>query len=196
MIIVVDGYNVLKQLVKTNYATEKQRQWFIASLSSYAYSMKHSIVIIFDGGSHKWPTWTKRGQVSILFSGTHQSADDCIKEFIEENKGREMLVVSTDRAITNFALRYNVYSIDSLAFYSLVQERLQDFYPVSVDKGNNRVYKTSLDKEEDLELDALMQQAGKMAVYKQEDLPAHQRNSSNKELSKKQKRLLKVIKKM
>lgn len=195
MIIVIDGYNLLKQLIKTNFATEKQRQWFITTMSHYAHMRKHMLVIVFDGGSDLRPTWTKKGQVSVVYSGVKTSADDYIKEYIQEYDQRELLIVSSDRAVTNFAFSYAVPSIDALVFFQLVQERLQSQVSIQHAKTQSPAYKTSSNDRSNPELDALMQSADTAAIYK-EDSNAEMKIRSQKKDSKEEKQLFKVLKKI
>ncbi|MBA3954005.1 NYN domain-containing protein [Candidatus Dependentiae bacterium] len=194
MIIVIDGYNLLKQLIKTDYATQMQRQWFITSMSHYGHARKHTLIIVFDGGQYKWPTWVKKGQVSVVYSGVQTSADDYIKEYIEQNSQRGLLIVSSDRAVTNFAFRFTVPSIDALAFFALVQERMQT--PV-VHQATTKAtaYKTSSDATANPELDALMQSTDTRAIYK-EDTHAEGKTRAQKKDSKEEKQLFKVLKKI
>ncbi len=56
MIILIDGYNVLKQVYPSTQISEAQRQQFINQLRSYGKIKQHKVVLVFDAGPFDRPT--------------------------------------------------------------------------------------------------------------------------------------------
>ena len=125
MIIVVDAYNLLRSIppYKKNIS-DKERAHFIAQLSAYGRRKGHKIVIVFDGGSHEWPFKEHLKVATVVYSGIHESADDYIKVYIESHHTKDLLLVSSDAELNQWAERLNIPSIDSPAFYDLLHQEL------------------------------------------------------------------------
>ena len=58
MHILIDGYNVLKQVLHDGQISQKQRRAFIALLGKYAEKKNHSITLILMAG--RWAYHRKR----------------------------------------------------------------------------------------------------------------------------------------
>ncbi len=191
MILLVDGYNLLKYIIKKDFATEKERNWLLSELTEYARAKKHSIIIVFDGGPYERPTYTKRGQVAILYSGTRQSADDVIKEHVSHYPASRLLIVSSDRGLYSFAARARVATVDVEAFYVLMREKKQPALRLERAKGSAQKLHTEKNKE----LDTLMQEASEVLMYKDNEGQNHSGKTTQK-LSKEERKLLKITKKL
>src|SRR5579871_5765303 len=111
MILVVDAYNVLKQVSSTTNITQKIRSRFIQDNAHYGKARNHSMVLVFDAGPTQWPHKESVHGVQVVYSGATMSADDYIKEYIQSHKGHELLLVSSDRALCLWALKYRVESL-------------------------------------------------------------------------------------
>ena len=55
MIILIDGYNLLKQRNPGIYVEDSVREQFIRLLGAYHKRRGHVMMLIFDGGTHLWP---------------------------------------------------------------------------------------------------------------------------------------------
>jgi predicted RNA-binding protein with PIN domain len=124
MILLIDAYNVLKQIIATDQATPQEKTAFITVIKQYARVKKVSVELIFDGGRYGLPDCVRVENVTICHSGAQEIADDVIKALIQAYKGREVLLVSTDRELGRYAIAHGVEVLDSADFYRLVQEAL------------------------------------------------------------------------
>lgn len=189
MNILIDGYNLLKQLLG-GQISDRQRKRFAEHAQEYAHRRGHTLYIIYDGGPYNRMTTEKNGRVITIYSGHKDSADDIIKRYIEERLLKNILLVTTDRQLNAFADTYDVPSIDSLDFYECMKDtnaRVTGYKKVA-----GQAHKLHPERESS-ELDALMQEGSNMLLYK-EDEP--EENMSSSGISKKEKRLLAVLKKL
>ncbi|MFZ5954034.1 MAG: NYN domain-containing protein [Candidatus Dependentiae bacterium] len=191
MFLIIDAYNILKQVISLKEITRVQRERFIQLVFTYARRKNHYAVIVFDGGADRWPSTEKKKQGSITFAGTTISADDYIKTFISDNKDKDMLLISTDRALATWASKYRVPAIDALDFYQFLKNELSN----EVERKKNLVLPVKITEDENPELDRLMTQASETIYPKQEEKQAD-RKSSGQHQSKKERKILQKIKKL
>jgi predicted RNA-binding protein with PIN domain len=192
MIIIVDGYNVLKQGLHKAQTSALEKKQFIAQLNHYSTQKRHTLVVVFDGGPF-WGTDTeKMGAITVVHSGSKESADDYIMRYLDVHKNKDLLLISTDRSIGQNAWNLGVESIDAIDFYQLLQEETHQ----ESAKQTPPQKAIKLTKREYPELDALMRQASQHVTPKKElgDKLPHQR--PKKTLPKKERRMLKKIKKL
>lgn len=194
MFIIIDGYNLLKQIAGKPFVTQSEREQFINSLGKYAHAQNHEIYIVFDGGSYIRPTKEIYKRITVIYSGVNQSADDYIRNYIEHIKSKDILVVSTDRKISSFAKQRGLHIADSLDFYHVINRERE--------KNNNTISKATgqprkLSEIDNPELDALMRESARV-IYKKEDTQEEHnaRSGNSQQISKKEKKLLKIIKKL
>ena len=193
MIIIIDGYNVIKQLHGERYIDERQRNRFIHMLSAYGRKKKHRIIVVFDGGSHLWPSQEMIAKLKVIYSGIKETADEVIMNYIDENRTKELLLVSSDNELGHYASKYGVASICSKDFYYLLQEALQSAFD---EQGNDVTIEIDLDDEEQ-DLNALMEKASEVIPHKSEDSPdSQQRQSRLQKMSKNDRALLKKLHKL
>jgi predicted RNA-binding protein with PIN domain len=184
MKIIIDGYNLLKSLPHVQGITV---QGLVKKLIKYAQQKNHIIILVFDGGASSWPFKIYEGTITITYSGTKISADAVIKGLMEEEcKGKECLIVSSDREIRVYAQKNNIVSIDSPNFYTFLRAPLSS---VSSSKKNQPPLKRP-GYESSAELDSLME-SSKSFVKGEESY-----ESKEKMLSKKDKRIDEILKKL
>ncbi len=188
MIIVIDAYNLLKQLFRKQI-TQKERGWFESLAAEYARKKQHTLYLVFDGGSFTRPTAERKGSLVIVYSGTKETADDVIKAYIDEKESKEILLVSTDRQLNRYANQQGIPSLDSLDFYTLMKETTEK--GVGLKKAHGKVHKVS--ERESPELDLLMEQAASMSYYKEEELVDEK---MHKTPAKTERRMLALLKKL
>lgn len=188
MLIIVDGYNVLKQ-AKGPQATEKEKEFLIRKISQYAQTKKHEVIIVFDGGYLLYPTRESNGIVTIAYAGAHQSADDYIKRLLEKEKGKDVLLATSDNELCSFADQRKLPSIDALAFFGLIQSKKEE--KVVSSSTELKKFDSSPKNEE---LDKLMLEETRTIPLKAEVVTVRARN--NKKSSNHEKKLLKKIKKL
>jgi predicted RNA-binding protein with PIN domain len=195
MIIIVDAYNLLRAIPPYKKTiTDQERAQFIAQLGSYGRRKGHKIVIVFDGGPHEWPFREKMKTVEVVYSGIHETADDYIKEYIDGHRAKDLLLVSSDSELNQFAARLQIPSIDSSSFNQLVHEELRT--KAVTHKKADVVVKLAHDNP--IDIDALMLEASKTVPVKSEDFAfGHkERDAKKAQLGKDERALLKKLNKL
>jgi predicted RNA-binding protein with PIN domain len=191
MQLLIDGYNVLKKIKKTSSISDNERKNFIRQLNNYAHKKNLSIVIVFDGGPFSWPDHEKiSNYLEVVYSGTRETADDYIKKYIENHKGQDILLVSSDRELITVARQGNIHSLDSYEFsnYLLAMETIK---PVkkTITHAAQKITTTAHE-----ELDALMEQLNINKIKKETETIS--RKIKSKKLSKEERKLLQKLKKL
>lgn len=123
MKLLIDGYNLLKKIKKTSYINEADRTKFIKQLNNYAHTKKLSIILVFDGGPFTWPSRKRiSSYMELVYSGTQQNADTFIKKYLDEHHTQELLLISSDHELVNYAHRYKILSLDSYSFFQFLNQ--------------------------------------------------------------------------
>jgi predicted RNA-binding protein with PIN domain len=106
--IIIDGYNLIRQsealLEYEKINLETGRDKLIKMLCAYKRIKPHKIVVVFDGWEGvelSQRSHMERG-IRVIFSKRGQKADEVIKNIARES-GRELLIVTSDLDIKNFA---------------------------------------------------------------------------------------------
>jgi|GEM_PF-3089577 len=192
MIVVIDGYNLIKQVLGLSRVSHVQRDEFVNELINYTRKKGHFCVIVFDGGSFSYPYKTVHQHTTILFSGYKEKADALIMRFIDEHLGDELLIVSSDREIRDHARTKQKVSMPADQFY-YQHVRISN---KKSEKLRTPFYKQACDAPP--ELDELMLMASEQVPAKDDD--AHLSNSTRKRNaqrpSKKERQLLKIVRKL
>lgn len=201
MIIIIDGYNVLKTIHVTSHISDHEREQFIAQLVHYARLSHNNIFIIFDGGEGVRPTFYPRNGITVVYSGYRDSADDVIKSLIDREQHYDVLLVSTDRELNRYAAQVDVPSIDSTVFYGYMHNRLHDEKKdIHKQKKVDSVAHKRPGHESSAELDALMMGISEKILYSNELQKDEEREDSTKhseyKKSKEEKKLEKLVKKL
>lgn len=196
MIVIIDAYNLLKQVSRTVEVTDGERNSFIILLQKYAHIKKLDLVLVFDGGLHGWQSHTAYKGLTVVYSGMHASADDYIQEYIQEYSAKDLLLISSDHELNRAASAYDVPSMNVIDFYRLVQEavykdRQQRVNPVSKDAPLIKTTQTRND-----ELEAVMNAASKKMPNKDTTPVSDERDSSGKKLTKQERKLFHKLKKL
>lgn len=119
--VIIDGYNLAHKMGK---ALSPQtlgliREELEEKLRRYAAKHKTEIALVYDGrgvlGSSE-----KQGGLSIIFTSSGESADAHIKSLIDKVPTRNLLIVSSDRSIRDYARLSGVASISSQEFLSML----------------------------------------------------------------------------
>jgi predicted RNA-binding protein with PIN domain len=126
MHILIDGYNLIRQSATfrrfDRLSLEAGRNSLIQSLAAYKRRTGYRVTVIFDAAEGGFLTEERDryGGVSVLYSRRGETADDLIKRMVEGRK-EEFVVVTSDRAIADFAARRGVAAIASPVFESRLQ---------------------------------------------------------------------------
>jgi predicted RNA-binding protein with PIN domain len=160
----------------------------------YARLKNVSIELVFDGGPYGLPDRVSVKNIVVSHSGAQESADDLIKSLIHAYKGREVLLVSTDRELGRYASSHGVEAIDSADFYRLVRKALAEVEETPK-KGSKDLVKMT--KKVDPELDALMAEFT-VTIKKgpPEDPVLEKRGTGKMKASKRERLLEKKIRKL
>lgn len=196
MIIIIDGYNLLKKVLEDIFISEKQRAAFVNLMGKYSSKKGHKIIIVFDAGPCRHPIKEKDHGITVIYSGEYQSADDVIMQFVREHENKDILVVTEDREIIAVAEQCNEDAVAPRTFYNKVKAA----FSVSDDdlkKELSGVVKLSEMHNEDL--DALMHQAAGMSMQQKDEgdeylVPRHHQPKGQSVTKKQKKRLKKVDK--
>lgn len=192
MIIVIDAYNVLKQIMPAAYVQEKERHAFIKMLMDYARIKKHTLVVVFDGGDTTYPTNDRIGQVTITYSGSEYTADDMIQHYLSEHPTRDVLLVTTDRVLNSYADGLGVPSLDAQDFYTFIKRAQEQKAIPRI--ASSAIIKTAHSQNPDL--DALMHEASHDVRVKLEDSGFDVYMNRAERVKKSDRQLLNILKKL
>ena len=191
MIIVIDAYNVLKKYVTE--VSESQRIQFIKQCGTYGKRKGHKMVVVFDAGPYDYPTIAREHGAYVAYSGVRESADQYIKRYFEEHKNQDLLLVSSDNELGQFASHREIPSLDSSYFYRILRQELEKKGGDGLVK-KQKIVKTTA--EEAPELDQLMEEASKTVPTKSEDIVGDVLEKDSHKRSKRERKLLEKIKKL
>ena len=124
VLIVIDGYNVLRQTGVSGASDVHKRDLFVTQLDAYAAKRKHHIIVVFDGGPYDRPYRGYQGGVQVVYSGSGQTADEYICDYLTMQQNVELLLVSSDHELCIYADRLDFVSIDSCYFYRILRDTL------------------------------------------------------------------------
>lgn len=198
MILIIDGYNLLNEMYKQRLVNENQFRFFVKKISSYASIKKHEVILVFDGYNTFDIYRQDYDNVTIYFS-KDISADDYIKDYLHSNKSQNIAVVTSDLEIYSVAASLGIVTIKSAAFLFLMNESIEKEinqpHKKSAIKLDGQIYKSS--EEYNPELDELMAESTNIPYYKlEEDEESKKEQSSQKKLSKSERKILKIRKKL
>ena len=126
MHILIDGYNLIRQSSAfrrfDRLSLEAGRKALVQSLATYKKQTRHRVTVVFDAWESGFLTEERdrHGGINILYSRRGETADDLIKRMIE-NRKEEFVVVTSDRAIADFASHRGVAAIASPVFESRLE---------------------------------------------------------------------------
>lgn len=119
--IIIDGYNLIRQSPEMSRLDrvdlQQGREALLHRLAEYRKVKPHRITVVFDGTDAPLPGGRRDrfGGVDIRFSRRGEAADAVIIRLAEREKERA-LVVSSDRAVADFAAGRGAAVIDSSDF--------------------------------------------------------------------------------
>ncbi len=189
MIVLIDGYNLLKKLYDGEFISDQQRHAFIQQMQRYSKKKKHKLVIVFDGGPVDWGSTETIGNMIVAYSG-RETADDYIKQYIQKKKGKEVVVISGDRELISFAHTHDIIAVEPLIFYDYVKRALgREQLVLPTEQRAQKLH-----EQVEPALDALMQEASRY-IPKKDDEPIARRQPDRK-LSKKERKRLQILEKL
>lgn len=220
MIIVIDGYNLLKQIFPGSKGTlEKQRTQFIHQLSYYkkqkAPKIK-DIITVFDAGPFNHASREVKAGIVVIYSGQKSDADTWIIDYVERVKNQEILVISNDRKLISECAQFGASNMSSHDFYNIMQDNVIEHAQTALKEPdeqnavNIKKYKDSNVWNDDIEstqksfdaqaLDLLMEQESlnitKELHQDDEEIAQNKRQSKKTTLSKHEKKAYAKLKKL
>jgi len=194
MILVIDGYNLLKKIHGLD-VSEVQRSAFVNLMGRYIKKRQHKVMVFFDGGPYYYPSAEKQKGVTVWYSGQNQSADDLIVAYAQEHRNKEMLVVTLDRELCNKVGESRVETVEPLFFYELVHAICHP-EKKSAPASYADIYKFSEDN--DPEIDKIMYEAAGMRIPLKDERESGQQkqSASGERASKKEKAYRRYIDKL
>jgi predicted RNA-binding protein with PIN domain len=104
MVLLIDGYNILKQITDARFISQQERESFISKLEVYAHRKRHHITLVFDGGEFFKPAYFKISPLmTIVYSGEDRKADDVLKQLVAKQYADNTLLVTSDYEICKYA---------------------------------------------------------------------------------------------
>ncbi len=119
MIILIDAYNFLKSISAHKFVDDRVIQSWILQFQNYMNLRGNKIVLVFDAGPFFYQTRDVHGGVEVIYAGHEKTADDVLKIWLERNALQDVLLVTSDRQVRDYALNLNVVSISSQDFYKV-----------------------------------------------------------------------------
>ncbi len=209
MIVLIDGYNLLKQIFPhVKGRLDLQRETFIRQLGYYKTKKQKEIkeiIVVFDAGPFGHATREVHHGVVVMFSGQRSSADDWIIEYVERHRNEDLMVITMDRKIIDECEKLGATALSSLDFYGIMQSFLLDESEQIIKSPKDGAiekyeqeegpFSNKIDREA---LDLLMEQSS-FFVNKQDDVDLNEevgRRGKSSTLSKKARKLLSKVKKL
>lgn len=194
MYIIIDAYNFLRVDIGNEFITQRQRERFLALVRAYGNKKKHIMVVVFDGGEYRWPVQQMHKEVKVIYSGTHQTADEVIISHIKEHLGQAMILVSSDRQLRDEAAQYGVELVHARDFW----DKLYGIMGYADQEGVRQVKPVKTAQSTSEQVDLLMQQVKRMQI-KPEDMPQEQEQEElipGKQLKRQERKRLQKLKKL
>ena len=131
--LIIDGYNLIRNSPTLSPIDrrdiEEGREALISRLAEYRKVRRFPITVVFDGAAsyHLGSTVETRMGIKILFSQRGQTADDLIVALANQ-KGRETIVVTSDRGIRDRLNKAECFCVSSEAFDAKIDNALYELY--------------------------------------------------------------------
>ena len=210
MIVLIDGYNLLKQIFPGHKGVlTKQRSLLIRQLASYRHAKAqdiHQLIVVFDAGPSTHATRTVQSEVVVVFSGTKTSADDWIIDWVTRHRVQQIMVITLDRLLRETVEKLGADWMGVFDFYKIVQSVLSATTTLQKPSLSSdiKIYdRDNLDDEGDQlpltgsALDELMEQASFKPIVKPDDRPkTTARKGSSYTPSKTERQIATKIKKL
>lgn len=122
----VDGNNVMAQTGGWHTDKAGARRRLIHRLAGFLATRKMKVKVVFDGSpDNDFPEGTKYKSVHVLYARPGSDADTRIQELIRKSsKKRDLILVTSDRALAAFARRQGARVISSGQFRKMLEEAL------------------------------------------------------------------------
>jgi predicted RNA-binding protein with PIN domain len=128
MAYLIDGNNLLGRVAPHELRERSGRDGLVLRLLAFQKVTHTRIHLVFDGNPERERTEVPvNPKFTILYPGEGQSADDVIEDVVRrQTDRRRFFVVSSDRAIREFAKECGVTPVTSEAFARELREALRE----------------------------------------------------------------------
>jgi len=131
MILIIDGYNIIRAIKKLELALSRGLKDARASLISFCvqlFSTRHDIekiCIVFDGASDLYCSEENpHPKISILYTPTGEDADDRIIEILRAHTGKSpVTVITNDNSVAHRARSLRAETLSSSEFERYAEPR-------------------------------------------------------------------------
>ena len=188
MIVVIDGYNLLK-LIHGPSVSEMQRSACANLLGRYVKKRQHKIIMVFDAGPCIYPMQGQEHGITVIYSGSFQSADDTIVKFVHDNAQKEILVVTADRELLQQVEQLKAHTLEPLVFYAKVREVCSSSEKQESVRADGSVIKfmNIYEDQDSVDVDAIMYEAACMKIPEKDNAEYTSSSVKKNDLSKKDK---------
>ncbi len=131
--LLIDGYNLIRNSPLLSpidrQDIEEGRDALISRLAEYRKVRRFPITVVFDGGGsfHLAPEAETRLGIRIVYSSRGQTADELIVKLAKQ-KGKETVVVTSDRGIWDRVKREGCVCVPSELFDRRIDNALYELY--------------------------------------------------------------------
>lgn len=118
MSIIIDGHNLIGQMLEVSLADPDDEEWLIRRLGEYRHRTGRAITVVFDSGSSP-PGYNplSRSGIRVVYAPFRSSADAVIIRMIRrEPNPKGLIVVSSDKEIAKVARERKAKVISSQHF--------------------------------------------------------------------------------
>ena len=120
----VDGNNVMGQRVGWHKDKPAARRALLDELAQFALARHARVTVVFDGAPEAhFPDGASYRGVRIFYAARGSNADERIKQLVEaDRERRQLLVVTSDRALTDYVRRCGAKVLRAGEFRRLIDE--------------------------------------------------------------------------
>src|SRR3990172_2592924 len=161
MVLILDGYNILKQMDDKS----ADRQSFIHSIEKYASIKNLKIMLIFDSGPFNYKVTELYGMVRVIYVGQGHTADEFITTYCANHPTSELVVVTSDRGIIQSVTHDGAKTLSAQEFTQAMKETLSRKSDSSIDESSIQISK--LTDNADSHIDELMKYAAELPLKKE-----------------------------
>jgi len=125
MSYLVDGNNVMAQRVGWHRDKPKARRRLMDELARFAEAKRVRVAVVFDGApeQHFADGASYKGSVRVFYAARGSNADERIKQLVEASRERRtLIVVTSDRALSDYARRCGAQILRSGEFRKRMEE--------------------------------------------------------------------------
>jgi predicted RNA-binding protein with PIN domain len=136
MSYLVDGNNVMAQRVGWHRDKRGARRALMDDLARFALDRRVSVAVVFDGAPEQhFADGASYKGIRLFYSERGSNADERIKLLVEQSRERRtLIVVTSDRALTDYVRRCGAQVIRSGEFRRKMQEAAAVVSPQDTDE--------------------------------------------------------------